>query len=447
MALQDLVLTPLYLFILVPFMFALKTGYAKGAMARYFLPAFFLKVVGAISLGLIFYFYYQGGDTIQYFVDSTLLYDVFWEDQEVGMRFMFGDNSIDKLTSFYSTQFTYFKDPPSFMVVRFSSIIGIFTLNTYSINAIVLATYCFIGCWRMYKAFVEQYPDMTREFAYGFLFVPSLFFWGSGLMKDTITLGALGYAYASFYFGVIKGRKRLLNYLVLGVGCWLLWATKIYIFLCFVPMCFLWLFMIYRSRIKYAVIRNTVAPLLIAGMSFGGFAVISQAAAGTDYDLNNIANEAKITSDYLKQISKEGAAYDVGKQDGTFTGMLRNAPNAIFITIFRPFLWEVNGPTMLLAALENVLITWLVLFMFYKVPLKNIGRMIRDEQFVTVSLFFAIPFAFFMGIASGNFGTLVRYKIPMMPFFICAILVILKQNGVSLFKKRSSPQRGIKFIR
>ncbi|TAF33812.1 MAG: hypothetical protein EAZ57_10205 [Cytophagales bacterium] len=444
MGLQDLLLTPVYLALIVPFMFAIKLNYAKGSLGNYFLPAYFLKVIGSIALGLIYFFYYRGGDTIQYFVDSTLMYKVFWEDPELGFRFLFGSNATDKLTAFYGSQFTYFKDPPSYMVVRFSGTIGIFTLNTYTLNAIFFATYSFFGCWRMYRAFVDQYPHLHKEFAYGFLYVPSLFFWGSGLMKDTITLGALGFAYSGFYYGIIKGEKKILNLIILAVSCWLLKETKIYIFLCFIPACLLWLFLIYKDKIKVKVIRNTVAPIIIAVFSLAGFYGMSEISRGTDYDLNNIAAEAKITSDYLRKISKEGASYDVGKLDGTFTGLLALAPNAIFITLFRPFLWEINGPTMLLAALENLIVLMLLIYTFYKVNFKDVLKTIRDNHFVIVGLFFAIPFSFFMGVASGNFGTLVRYKIPMLPFFICSIMVILNSNGYTLFKKRKAP---IKLIR
>jgi hypothetical protein len=37
---------------------------------------------------------------------------------------------------------------------------------------------------------------------------------------------------------------------------------------------------------------------------------------------------------------------------------------------------------------------------------------------------FAISFAFAVGISTYNFGSLVRYKIPMMPFFISALFIM-----------------------
>lgn len=40
--------------------------------------------------------------------------------------------------------------------------------------------------------------------------------------------------------------------------------------------------------------------------------------------------------------------------------------------------------------------------------------------------FFSIVFALFVGSTTLNFGTLVRYKIPCMPFYIIALILILE---------------------
>jgi hypothetical protein len=39
-------------------------------------------------------------------------------------------------------------------------------------------------------------------------------------------------------------------------------------------------------------------------------------------------------------------------------------------------------------------------------------------------LIFAIVFSFGVGVSTFNFGTLVRYKIPMLPFFVTALILI-----------------------
>ena len=44
---------------------------------------------------------------------------------------------------------------------------------------------------------------------------------------------------------------------------------------------------------------------------------------------------------------------------------------------------------------------------------------------VLFALIFSISFAFAVGVSTFNFGTLVRYKIPLLPFFAVALILIL----------------------
>ena len=50
--------------------------------------------------------------------------------------------------------------------------------------------------------------------------------------------------------------------------------------------------------------------------------------------------------------------------------------------------------------------------------------------------FFSILFALFVGATTLNFGTLVRYKIPCMPFYVIALVLIL-----DVAKKRKAALR------
>ncbi|MFT6828639.1 MAG: hypothetical protein ACI9GZ_003758, partial [Bacteroidia bacterium] len=51
-----------------------------------------------------------------------------------------------------------------------------------------------------------------------------------------------------------------------------------------------------------------------------------------------------------------------------------------------------------------------------------------DDPFLVFCLIFSILFAFAVGVSTANFGTLMRYKIPMMPFFL---ILLLKGGSIS----------------
>jgi hypothetical protein len=91
-------------------------------------------------------------------------------------------------------------------------------------------------------------------------------------------------------------------------------------------------------------------------------------------------------------------------------------------------LWEARNPLSLLSAIEATYFILFTLYILFKVKLKNIIKTFLKEPVVPAALAFAITFSFAVGINAGNFGTLVRYKIPMMPFYVAALMIILDAN-------------------
>ena len=63
MELADLFLAPIYLGILYALAYLVRPAVTNQFTKPYFIPALTLKFVGAIGLGLIYQFYYGGGDT------------------------------------------------------------------------------------------------------------------------------------------------------------------------------------------------------------------------------------------------------------------------------------------------------------------------------------------------------------------------------------------------
>ena len=59
---------------------------------------------------------------------------------------------------------------------------------------------------------------------------------------------------------------------------------------------------------------------------------------------------------------------------------------------------------------------------------KGIFKAIFNEPLLLYSLIFTLIFAFGVGIASTNFGALVRYRIPLIPFYFPLIYVIYKSK-------------------
>jgi hypothetical protein len=169
------------------------------------------------------------------------------------------------------------------------------------------------------------------------------------------------------------------------------------------------------------------------------------------YSLEKIAKTAETTRGWIAYASgEEGSAYDLGAFDPNVGGMLKKFPQAVVVTLYRPFLWESKKIITLIAALESLAFTLLTLVVIFKVGKQAFRQVIKDPTLM-FCLIFSLIFAFAVGITSYNFGALSRYKIPCLPFYAALLLVLLYSQKTSANtatkRKRQRPMDNIAFPR
>jgi hypothetical protein len=126
---------------------------------------------------------------------------------------------------------------------------------------------------------------------------------------------------------------------------------------------------------------------------------------------------------------KEGTAY-FNLPSATASSPLLIFPAGLVATYYRPFLWEIGNPVMALSALESLLFLILTLYVFRKVGIIKFFKTVIGNPVVLFCFIFAILFGGAVGASTANFGSLVRYKIPSMPFYLIMLIMIMHLRGV-----------------
>ena len=158
----------------------------------------------------------------------------------------------------------------------------------------------------------------------------------------------------------------------------------------------------------------------------GAAGIFSQASTNLgDYgSVDAIMDRAVATQEDLKREAYKGNSFDIGTIDPSLGGMLAKAPVAIFAGLFRPTLLDVRNPVMLISALENTALMLFLLYMLFKIGPIAFARFVFGKPMILFSFIFAIFFSFAVGLTTSNFGALVRYKIPALPFFLASMYMI-----------------------
>ena len=426
MELRDLIVTPIILFAVYVLAYLIRPMATDGTNRKYFFPALTVRIIGALAIGFIYQFYYGGGDTFTYHTQgSRIIWEAFLDSPVKGIQLLFSNGEHAGSTFEYSSRIWMFADPSSFAIVKLATIFDLLTFSTYSATAVLFAVIGFVGSWLFFLTFYKLYPDHYGWLAVICLFVPSVFFWGSGILKDTITLSALGMATFFIYRLFFERRFSILNVLALLVTFYVMFAVKKYILLCFLPAVLLWISDNYYKRIKSLMLRILLVPLFLTILVYAGLLITEQIVADDPkYNLKRLPETARITAYDIGFYTgrSAGSPYSLGELDGTYGGMVRLAPAAINVSLFRPYLWEVNNPFMLLASIEAIAMLFLTLYIVWFSRFK-LGRLILQRE-VKFCLVFALVFAFAVGVSTFNFGTLVRYKIPMIPFYLVGISLV-----------------------
>ena len=329
----------------------------------------------------------------------------------------------------YTMQLTWYGSrSPEYLMSIIGALIGLFTMTTYLPTSVIFASISFIGVWKMYVVFTKLYPRLTKHMAFAILFIPSVIFWGSGFMKDTITLSCIGWVTHFFYKIFFENKKIVLNSVFALLFLYIIFIIKSYIVLAFLPAVLLWGVGLLSYKVKDARLIIFVRYFLYA-TAIAGLVVVGgklQTEMFGEYNVESIAYKSFTTRDYLYRISNEqdGSGYTLGDFDPTLMGMLEQAPAGVNVTLFRPYLWEARKPIVMISALESLLfLIFTIVAIVRNNPIRMVQRIFADET-LQFCLIFTLIFAFAVGISTSNFGSLVRYKIPCLPFYT-AFLIIL----------------------
>jgi len=429
MVLKDFIVTPILIIIIYVLAYFLRYYVSDDKIRKYFLPGLSIKIIGAIALGLIYQFYYEGGDTYVYFDSgSRYIWEAFFDSPIKAIRLIFANGEYHSSTYEYASKIIHYKDLPSYFVVRIAGIFDLLTFHTYSATAVLFALLSFSGLWAMYTSFYKMFPKLHTELAIAIFFVPSVVFWGSGILKDSITLGALGWATFAFHSIFFRRNIKVVPLLILILSLLFIYEIKIYILLCFIPALLIWLYFSYLNKIKNLIFRIMVFPISLLILIGSGYVAVKKIGEeNRRYNLTNITQTAEATARWLTYVSlrEGGSGYTLGDFDFSTKGIVKKIPTAIWVTLFRPYLWEVKNPVMALSALESSVLFIFTLFVLYLAISRGIINEIFTHPVIVFCFSFAITFSFAVGISTYNFGSLVRYKIPMMPFFIIGLFVLL----------------------
>ncbi|MCE3227634.1 MAG: hypothetical protein K0S32_2185 [Bacteroidetes bacterium] len=425
----DILLAPIYLCVIIAIAYKYSSNkLKKNPVYKYFLPGLTVKIIGAISLGLVYSFYYTGGDTINYYNTSKTLLNIFLDDPDTFYYVYFEKPSVSEyyLLSSYTSEFNYWvNDKYAYFVAKCFVPILLIAGKSYMAAAVIIATICYMPVWWLFLIFTREFPTLESQFKWAILFTPSVVFWGSGMMKDSITLASTCLYVHGFYWFFTQRRFKIKYLIALLIGVFFLVSIKPYILFALLPGSMLWFVTLRVVKIKNTFLKFALIPAFLGlGLLLGVYILGQLGDSLGAYSMEKVIGTASGAQQDLKQSYYGGNSFNIGDYEPTPMGLLSVSHKAIFATLFRPTVLDVRNIVMFVSALENTFILGFCLYLLFKLKVFRFFGLITLHPMLMFSFIFSIFFAFSVGVSISNFGTLVRLKIPFMPFFLSSLVIM-----------------------
>lgn len=436
----DFIWVPVSLIFVYLFAYLRSRKYAHNPQQKkYFFQALNFRLLASVIYAAVIQYYYGYGDSIMYYNAVQDLHRAVSDDfgniwNILAMEKLTPDNPLYPYFEFDGAGYThmYMANTYNFSVAKFGLPFSLLFGKSCLAISFCFSLFAFGGCWKLYRTFVEIYPGLEKKLAIAILFLPSVIFWGSGMLKDSICLGALGFlAYGGFRL-VYIGKKLLSSIAWVLFGGIILYYTKPYIMLSFLVAFTVAAVLMLNNRIPNKTLRIATRVFFIAGGIVGVSALMASFASfeiSSQFSTENIINTMRGVQQGFETTQGEGSYFKLGEVDNSFTSLLLLFPAGVGTSLFRPFLWEVGNPLMVLSALEAFFFLLLTLMLIRKAGPGGLVKSALNDPVLILCIVFSILFAGFVGITTFNFGSLARYRIPCLPFYLLMLFIVGDKTG------------------
>ncbi len=471
-----------------------------GLSIRWIQLLFLLKIITGSLLILIYSRFYtvrNTTDAFKYYDDAKVIFHALSKHPIDYFRIIFGINSgaadlfpyYQKMNNwFLSDNYTLYNDSRS--VIRFNALVFLFSNDHYSVHIVFMCFVSLCGLVALYKAVSVFFTQQKIALLIAVFLVPSVLFWGSGVLKEGLILFASGFL-IYYFFKILNSKFSLKNILFFFIFCFLMIGIKVHVLFALIPgiVILFWhsKFPALSVYLKTGItaVLGIVLAVIFSGISeqYSPFRMLAK----KQKDFINISNGGfyfeqigskkdtfyvkehnrpliKLEKDsffwnfqekliyykwsrgqicdtleigpaeaphfrFIMHLDSSGSKINLNKLEPNIWSIAQNTPIALSNTFFRPTLFESKNYLSLFASLENLLFLLLLLLVvfFFKKPQEN-----QKEIFIFCFSYVFILFTI-VGLTTPVLGALVRYKIPALPFLFMLFMLLI--DGEKLKKQ------------
>lgn len=393
---------------------------------RMVLAAFYLKILAGILMYFIYSNYYTDrskADIFKYFDDSEVMFNALADNPGDYVKMLL---SIDNDNPYFDKQYyrnmnnwyrTYetatYND--SHTIIRLNAFLRLFSFGYYQVHGIIMALLSFIGLIALYRVFHSYMKSQPIELFFCLFLIPSVLFWGSGVLKEGLLIFGLGLLLYGFQKSIFQ-HFCIWNLLLLLLSLLVLIYTKFYVLAALAPVLLANLWIIFTNN------RFVLPKYFIMILLFIDVAVILP-LFGSEFDMFSLLVAKQHDFIGLSLSENAGSFISPLSIEPNLASFILNTPMALINSIFRPFINDISSPLILLSFIENLFLYFLIILVIIFPKRSNL-----NWRIILFCLFFVLLLFSLTGLITPVLGALVRYRVPGLPFLYIALFMVLDKK-------------------
>ena len=432
---KDILLTAFYLVLFNFLIVRFKKLQFKNFKPFVTIALFNLKFLTGIFIWVIYTFYYkdvQNNDVHKFYSDAVVLRNVASESPKDFIQIISGvgakDSRFDKYYGEMKNWKRNFDEAPfneNQTIIKLNALLMFVSLRVYFVHILFMCFLSLIGWVLLTNAIMKFAPQANAAFALPVLLLPSVLFWTSGVMKEPVLVLGLGvFMWGLLNVGTGNRQQNIKALAILVTGAFIIILIKFFVLVCLAPALVAFLTLRHHQNAFGIILKYALVNVLLLVAAFNIHVLIPR------LDLQQMLVNKQTHSVKEAGYFKAGSRIEIPALDNSTASIAETAPVGIWNTITRPYLWEGKNIMMLASAAENVLIG---LFIIACIAFSDLKNMKQWNLFLFL-MNFALAYFALIGICTPVLGNLVRYRAPLLPVFLFAFILILK-NSIGDFRR------------
>ncbi len=396
--------------------------FRKPGIRIWILQAIFVLKV-AIGIGMLWMYenYYPKttADVFNYFKDGEVVHSVLKRSPSDYISILTGINSDQENLYNYYHEMAYWIKRYDYNlyndnkpIIRLHALFRLFSGGNIYIHLVGFNFLSLFGLVAMFLFFHRWIQGRNELLLFLILFfTPTILFWGSGMLKESFLIFVFGLFLWLFQM-VLFEKPKFTHWVLFVIFAFLMSRIKIYVLFSILPS-LLWL--------VYYRVKPRASLWSFVGIHVGSLLVVLLVGyAYPDYNLVSIlAGKQNDFIDFTKELAAAGSMVSLPRLSDSVFDIFKLAPLGLMNSLCRPQVFEAHNIMAFFAALENLVLNFLLLASLFFCKRENLRL-----PLVWFSVSFVVILMIIIGITTPVLGALVRYKLPALPFLLVIILFL-----------------------